>query len=95
MNSGLPFFSVDISVDYANKPGVLRNLAFEIRENEILGLVGHSGSGKSTAALSILRLLHLKGGAIEGRISLRGRDLMQLTESKMSYVRGREIGPVS
>jgi ABC-type dipeptide/oligopeptide/nickel transport system ATPase subunit len=38
-----------ISVDYPNKPGVLRDVHLNIAEGEILGLVGESGSGKRRA----------------------------------------------
>jgi ABC-type glutathione transport system ATPase component len=90
----MTFFSLDISVDYVTKPGVLRNVRFEMQEGEILGLVGHSGSGKSTIALSILRLLQLKGGKATGSIVLQGRELMKASEREMRTLRGREVGLV-
>ena len=90
----MTLLSIDISVDYANKPGVLRNLCFDMREGEVLGLVGHSGSGKSTIALSILRLLQLKGGKATGKIVLQDRDLMKASEREMRTLRGREVGLV-
>ena len=94
MTDSHPFLSLRLSVDYATKPGVLRNVALDVREGEVMGLIGHSGSGKSTIALSILRLLALKGGKASGSICLRGRDVMQATEREMRSIRGREIGLV-
>jgi peptide/nickel transport system ATP-binding protein len=89
-----PLLSVRLSVDYPGKPGVLRDFSLELRRGEILGLVGQSGCGKSTLALSILKLLHLKGGRAEGSILLNGRDLMLLKEREMRSLRGKEIALV-
>ena len=89
-----PLLKTRISVDYPNKPGVLRDVELEIGEGEILGLVGESGSGKSTIALALLRLLEHKGGSIYGEIVFDGRDLMQLKPREMRQIRGREIALV-
>jgi len=83
-----------LTVDYPNKPGVLRDVEFQIGEAEILGLVGESGSGKSTIALALLRLLDHKGGKIRGEILFDGRDLAKLPEKEMRKIRGREIALV-
>ena len=86
--------TVRLTVDYPNKPGVLRDVEFEIAEGEILGLVGESGSGKSTIALALLRLLDHKGGKVRGEIQFDGRDLVKLPEKEMRGIRGREIALV-
>ena len=84
--------SLNISAGYAGKANVLHDLRLEMPQGEILGLVGESGSGKSTLALSILRLLDLKGGKTTGSIRLNGRELMELSETQMRSIRGRDIG---
>jgi ABC-type glutathione transport system ATPase component len=89
-----PLLSVSLSVDYPTRPGILKNVFFQIGEGEVLGLVGESGSGKSTIALAILKLLSLKGGKAQGCISLRGRDLLPVSEREMRKIRGRDIGLV-
>jgi ABC-type glutathione transport system ATPase component len=83
-----------LSVNYPNKPEALRDVRLEIGEGEILGLAGESGSGKSTIALALLRLLEHKGAAIEGEILFDGRDLLQLRASEMRQIRGRDIALV-
>jgi ABC-type glutathione transport system ATPase component len=86
--------SLRLSVDYRNKPGVLRDISLDIQRGEILGLVGQSGSGKSTLSLAILRLLHLKGGTARGDLLFKGEDLSAKSESQMRSLRGREISIV-
>lgn len=83
-----------ISVDYPNKPGVLRDVHLDMAEGEMLGLVGESGSGKSTITLALLRLLEHKGAAIAGEIRFAGRDLLQLRAREMRQIRGRDIALV-
>jgi ABC-type dipeptide/oligopeptide/nickel transport system ATPase component len=59
-----------------------------------VGLVGESGSGKSTMALAILRLLHFRGGSVQGEVRFSGRNLLDLSEKAMRQIRGRDIGLV-
>ena len=94
VSSGENILSVNISVDYPGKKGVLRDVALDIAQGEILGLVGESGSGKSTLSLAILGLLNLKGGTARGNMAFLGRELTTLSEREMRSIRGRQLSLV-
>lgn len=94
MNPSVPLLSARISVDYRNKPGVLRNIFLEIHRGEILGLVGESGSGKSTLALALLQLVQLKGAKVQGQVVFQGENLFSKTERQLREIRGRQMSVV-
>lgn len=87
-----PLLALNLTIDYPNRPGVLRDVSLEIGRGEIVGLIGQSGSGKSTLALAILRLLHMKRAVARGFIYFNGRDLLRTSERDMRAIRGKEIG---
>jgi peptide/nickel transport system ATP-binding protein len=72
---------------------ILDDASFEVRPGEILGLVGASGSGKSTTALAVMRLLP-RAALMTGRVSLQGQSLGELRERELQAVRGGRIGMV-
>jgi peptide/nickel transport system ATP-binding protein len=82
-----------VSVEYGQKR-VLNEVSLEVARGEIVGLVGRSGEGKSTIALSILGLLGLKGGRCEGEILFEDWDLLKLNPREMRRLRGKEISLV-
>jgi ABC-type glutathione transport system ATPase component len=89
-----PLLAADLSVDYRNKTGVLRNISLRIDRQEILGLVGQSGSGKSTLALALMGLLPLKGGETKGEVVFRGENLLKSSEKELRAIRGKEMSIV-
>jgi ABC-type dipeptide/oligopeptide/nickel transport system ATPase component len=92
--SDSPLLSARLSVDYRNKPGVLRKIVLEIRRGEIVGLVGESGSGKSTLALALLQLVQSKGAKLQGEVIFQGENLLQKTENQLRTIRGRHMSVV-
>lgn len=79
-----------LSVDYGAPPSAVhavRNLSFSIGKGEAFGLIGESGSGKTTVAFSIMR--YLEGGrVVGGRIRFKDRDLLALDEAELAGIRG-------
>ncbi|MEW6750279.1 MAG: ABC transporter ATP-binding protein [Candidatus Latescibacterota bacterium] len=88
----------DLRTYFHTEDGVGRavdGVSFEVRGGATLGLVGESGCGKSVSALSVMRLVPQPPGRIEaGRILLRGRDLLPLSEEEMCAVRGDDVAMV-
>lgn len=69
-------------------------VSFDVRRGEIFGLVGESGCGKSATCRSLIRLIQSSGQIVNGQILYGGRDIVQMSESEMNQIRGREIGMI-
>jgi oligopeptide/dipeptide ABC transporter ATP-binding protein len=73
----------------------LRNVSFEVRQGEVLALVGESGCGKSVTALSVMGLLPQPQGIISGgSIHFQGRDLVPLPRKELRKYTGNEISMI-
>ena len=85
----------DLIVHYETPVGVVEavnNISFTIGQGETLGLVGETGAGKTTVALSIMRLLPTPPSrVIQGEIYLNGQNLAELSEKQMRKVRGKQV----
>ena len=74
---------------------VVRDVSFEIKPNETLGLVGESGSGKSVTSKAIMRLIADPPGKITGgSVMMDGMDIFALPEKKMREIRGGRIAMI-
>ena len=65
-----------------------------VEEQEIVGIVGESGGGKSVAAFSILRLIDPPGKIESGQVLFEGQDLLLKSEAEMRRIRGKEISMI-
>jgi oligopeptide/dipeptide ABC transporter ATP-binding protein len=87
----------NLSTVYETKSATVhavRDVSFDLRPTERLGIVGESGSGKSALALSILGLIEPPGRVAGGEIVLGGRDISKLSDRQLGAVRGKEIALV-
>ena len=73
---------------------VVRDLTLRLRHGRTFCLVGESGSGKSMTALSILRLVPHPGRIASGTLLYEGNNLLNLDESAMCRLRGRNIAMI-
>jgi oligopeptide/dipeptide ABC transporter ATP-binding protein len=69
-------------------------VSFRLDHGEALGIAGESGCGKTTTALSLVRILPSNGRIVEGSIKLMGIDLVQKTDQQLRRYRWREISIV-
>jgi oligopeptide/dipeptide ABC transporter ATP-binding protein len=71
----------------------LRGASLRVFPGQVVGLLGESGSGKSTIARASMRLLPAHA-EVTGRIEFRDRDLIALRESEMQPLRGAQIAMI-
>ena len=87
----------DLSVHFAMPDGrveAVRGVSFRLEDGEALGIAGESGCGKTTTALSLVRLLPTNARIASGSIDLFGIDLVPRTERQLQRYRWREIAIV-
>jgi peptide/nickel transport system ATP-binding protein len=73
---------------------VLRELSFTIGRGEAYGLVGESGCGKSTAALSAVRYLPRNGKVSSGNIFVNGRNIVEMGKKELRDLRRTSVSMV-
>lgn len=72
----------------------VRDVSFDLRRGEVLGIVGESGSGKSVTGMSIMGLIDEPGRIVSGSIKLVGEDLTTLSFTQMRHYRGKRVAMV-
>lgn len=88
----------DLKVQYTTERAVgnaLNGLNLKIHKGESMGLVGETGAGKTTAALSILNLLPQPAGKIiGGEIFYDGKSIQEMSENELKDIRGNKISMI-
>jgi peptide/nickel transport system ATP-binding protein len=88
----------DLSVNYrlgaARESNVLRQVSLTVGSGEIVGLLGESGSGKTTTALALVALLPSSARMVAGSIEFQGDNLQKLDTRRLREIRGAEISTI-
>ena len=88
----------DLVVDFKTDEGTvhaLNGMDLKVEHGKTLGLVGETGAGKTTTALSVLRLIPSPPGKIVGgSVKLDGEDLFAKTEDEMRKIRGKGVSMI-
>ena len=86
-------------LDFAYRTGgrwlkVLNGVSVDIREGEVLGLVGESGCGKSTLAYTLLGYLRANARVTAGEVLFRGQNVLAMDRAGLDRLRGNRVGLV-
>ena len=88
----------NLVVHYETDEGVVEavnNVNLDIKKGEVLGLVGETGAGKTTIALSIMNLLpYPPAHVIQGEVLREGSNLLEKDKKEMRRIRGKKISMV-
>jgi peptide/nickel transport system ATP-binding protein len=83
-----------LSIAYGNGPHAVSDVGLEVRRGEIVGVIGESGSGKSSVALAALGLLPDSARINSQHMLISGREVGDFTETEWASVRGVEASMV-
>lgn len=85
---------VEAKTDSGRIVEIIKGVSFDVAEGEIVALIGESGSGKTTVALTLMG--HARAGCriSGGSVMLAGKDMAKLSEKERAAVRGTEVAYV-
>ena len=78
----------------SNHVQALSDVSFSVEQGEYVAIMGESGSGKSVACKTIMRILSSNGYIKDGQILFDGKDLTKISEKDMEKVRGKDIAMI-
>lgn len=88
----------DLTVKFFTSDGIVHavdGVSFSVGTEEVLGMVGESGCGKSVTSLAIMRLLPIPPARIvSGKVFFDGKNLLELPEAEMRRIRGNAISMI-
>ena len=97
-SSDLPLLDIrDLRVEYLTARGPVRavdGVSFTIKPGDVLGLAGESGSGKSTIAHAILRILRPPALITGGQVLFSGHDTLEMQDDELEFFRWQNVSIV-
>jgi peptide/nickel transport system ATP-binding protein len=87
----------NLTVLFKTKSGLfdaVKGISFNLAKGETIGIVGESGSGKSVTSLALMRLLDKSSSVIQGKATLDGISLCELSEEEIRAVRGNKMAMI-
>ncbi|MGI2329175.1 ABC transporter ATP-binding protein [Planococcus sp. YIM B11945] len=88
----------DLHVHYSTEGKIVKavnGINLTVNKGETLGIVGETGAGKTTTALSIMKLIQTPPGKyVQGEIRFKDQELLGLKENDMKKIRGNEISMI-
>ncbi len=72
----------------------VNDLSLSVKQGEVLGLLGESGSGKSVTLRALMRLLPKKRTQITGSVNVLGKDVLALDDDELSKFRGQSVSMI-
>jgi len=88
----------DLTVHYVLEEETVEavnDISFSLERGKTLGVVGETGAGKTTTALSILRLIpDPPGRIINGSVKINGKDMYTATKTELEHIRGNEVAMI-
>jgi len=88
----------DLVVQYQTDEALVEavnGITISLKKKQVLGLVGETGAGKTTTALSVLNLVPNPPGVItNGSIRVSGKDVLSMNETELSEYRGKDVAMI-
>ena len=87
----------DLTMHYQTRQGTVKavdGISFELARGEVLGLVGESGCGKTSIAVTLMKLLPDNALIVKGQVLLDGQDLMTMDDTTLRTYRWRRISMI-
>ncbi|MFN2303157.1 MAG: ATP-binding cassette domain-containing protein, partial [Anaerolineales bacterium] len=84
----------DLNVHYFTPTGTViavNGVNLYVKQGEIVGLVGESGCGKTTVAMSILQMVQSPGRIVSGEVLINGKNIVGLPENELRQIRWNQL----